>query len=140
MITIILRNAASILISVIVAILLLAAIEWLGTILHPFPADFGGTRDEVAAHVANYPAWILALLGGVGWGTAIFVASWLATRISNNRKAAFGIGVGALLLAGAIFNMAMLPYPIWYWVLELVLLPTGIYFGSKLASVQSTPH
>lgn len=140
MIKIILRNAASILISLIVAILLLAAVEWIGAILHPFPADFAQTREEVAAHVANYPAWILAVLGGVGWGTTMFVSSWLATRLSNNRNIAIGIGAGVLLLAGAIFNMAMLPYPIWYWVLELILLPLGIYFGSKLASAQSTPH
>ncbi len=126
---IIIQNAAAVLISLFIAILLLAGIEWIGIILHPFPSDFAGTREEVAQHVANSPAWILALLGGAGWAITMLVAVWLATRLSSSRHPAYGAGVGLLLLSSAIFNMLMLPYPIWYWVLNLVSLPLGIYFG-----------
>ncbi len=133
----ILLNIAAVITSVFVGILLLAAIEFLGTILYPFPSDFAGTREEVVQHVASYPVWILALLGGVGWGFTMFIATWLATRVSINRQPRYGIGVGILLLAGAVFNMAMLPYPIWYWVLEFIVLPLGLYAGVKLGTASN---
>lgn len=133
----ILQNAAAVFFSLIVALFLLALIEYVGAILHPFPDDFGGTREEVMEQVANYPPLILGILGGLGWGGTMLVATWLATRLSANRRQAYGIGVGLLLLAAALFNMSMLPYPIWYWVLELVVLPLGIFFGSKLGAFSS---
>lgn len=136
----ILQNMTAVVASIFVGILLLAAIEFLGTILYPFPSDFAGTREEVAQHVANYPVWILALLGGAGWGITMFITTGLATRLNANRLPAYGVGVGILLLAGAIFNMAMLPYPIWYWVLQVALLPLGIYLGIKVGVAQSRPH
>lgn len=127
------QNIGALLLSVVVAIFLLAGIEWIGTILHPFPADFAGTREEVAQHVANYPTGGL-FVGGLGWAITMFIATWLATRLSSNRHSAYGIGLGLLLLGGAIFNMAMLPYPFWYWLLNLILLPLGIYFGVRLGA------
>lgn len=128
MIKIVLQNIGAILLSMFVAILLLAGIEWIGTILHPFPADFAGTREEVVEHVANYPSFGL-FVGGIGWVITMFIAAWLATRINANRHPAYGIGIGLLFFAGAVFNMSMLPYPLWYWALNLIMLPAAIYFG-----------
>ncbi len=133
----ILQNAGAILLSFFVALLLLACIEWVGAaVLHPFPADFAGTREEVMQHVAIYPTWAL-FVGGIGWVITMITATWLATRLSSNRHPAYGIGIGLLLLGGAIFNMAILPYPLWFWILCLVLLPLGIYFGVRLGMQNS---
>jgi len=137
MIKTILRSTGSILLSLLVALLLLAGIEGIGAILHPFPSDFGGSRDEVMQQVANYPILILVLLGGAGWAVTMYCATWLATRLGTYRHPAHGIGVGLLLLAAAAFNMAMLPYPAWFWILELVLLPAGIYFGVRVGMAKS---
>lgn len=127
------QNIGSVILSFLVALFLLACIEWVGTILHPFPADFAGTRDEVMQHVANYPFFGL-FIGGLGWGITMFIATWLATRLSSSRNRAYGIGIGLILLSGALFNMAMLPYPIWYWILCMLLLPAGIFFGIRLGA------
>jgi len=133
----ILQNVGAILASLFVAIMLLAGIEWVGTLLHPFPADFGGTQEEVMQHVANYPFWGL-FVGGIGWAITMFVATWLATRLSSNRHLVYGISLGLLLLGGAIFNMAILPYPLWFWILCLVSLPLAIYVGVRLGVHNST--
>lgn len=130
------QNIAAALLSFSVALFLLACIEWVGTILHPFPADFAGTREEVVQHVAIYPAWSL-LVGGIGWVITMFVATWLATRLSANRSPAYGTGLGLLLLSGAIFNMTMLPYPLWFWFFCLVLLPLAIYCGVRFGKLKS---
>lgn len=78
-----LRSTAAILASLVLAIALLAAIELLGQLIYPFPADFPGTREAMMDYVANYPAWVLA----------------------------------------------MLPYPMWFWILVLIALPKGIFYG-----------
>ena len=43
-------------------------IEGIGSILHPWPEEFAGTPEEIVHQVESYPAGMLALLGGVGWG------------------------------------------------------------------------
>ena len=43
-----------------------------------------------------------------------------------------GIVVGAILFAAVAFNMAMLPYPIWFWV-NLIVFPVCCFWGIKLA-------
>ena len=37
-----------------------------------------------------------------------------------------------ILLALVVLNMSMLPYPIWFWVSNLVVFPLGFSLGAKL--------
>ena len=128
----ILRSIGSVVLSLIIAFALVAGIEGVSAVLHPFPEDFGGTREEIVAHVANYPTLLLAFLGIAGWGATMFISTWLATRLGSGRHPAHGFGVGLFLLAMVVLNMSMLPYPLWFWVLNLVVLPFSMYFGTTL--------
>ena len=128
----ILRSIGSVVLSLIIAFALVVGIEGVSAELHPFPEDFGGTREEIVAHVANYPTLLLAFLGIAGWGGTMFISTWLATRLGSGRHPAHGFGVGLFLLAMVVLNMSMLPYPLWFWVLNLVVLPFGMYFGTTL--------
>ena len=65
------RSIGSVALGLIVALILVTGVEGVSAVLHPFPEGFGGTSEEVMEHVANYPAWVLALLGGAGWGAAM---------------------------------------------------------------------
>lgn len=108
------------------------AIEVVSSIVHPFPSGVDPTDCEVCqAHVARYPAWVL-LLAVLGWGLTTFVSVWLATRLGAGRHRAHGFVVGPLLLALAVMNMSMLPYPIWFWASNLVVFPLGFYYGATL--------
>ena len=124
-------------IGAVVAGLSLAAVfvigvEWMSSILHPFPPGVDPT-DIVAcrAHVALCPAAVL-LLVILGWGFGVFVSSWLATRVGPGRHPAYGIVVGSILLLLAVTNMAMLPYPGWFWFGNLIAFPICFWFGAKL--------
>lgn len=134
MIISILRSIGAVVVSLIVALLLLIAIEGVSAILHPFPANFAGTREAMMEHVANYPAWVLALLGGAGWAATIFACSALAVRLGSARHPAPGYVSGSILFAAALFNISMLPYPVWFVVLDVIILPLGIYGGVRFAS------
>ncbi|MBI5757048.1 MAG: hypothetical protein HZA46_00860 [Planctomycetales bacterium] len=50
----------------------------------------------------------------------------------TGRHLAHGIVVGSILFVAAVANMFMLPYPIWFWGLNLVVLPGAVTLGAKL--------
>ena len=66
------------------------------------------------------------------------VSSWLATRIGLKRHPAHGIVAGSILLLLAVVNMAMLPYPIWFWILNLVVFPVCFCLGAKLGRARTS--
>jgi|APSaa5957512535_1039671.scaffolds.fasta_scaffold26187_2 hypothetical protein len=132
MINTIARSITSVALALIVAFALVVGVEGLSALLHPWPADFAGSPEEVLEQVATYPAWVLLILAGVGWGSTMLISTYLATRLSSNRHPAHGYGVGLFLLAMVVFNMSMLPYPNWLWVLNLLVLPAAAYFGTAL--------
>ena len=114
------KSVLAVILSIAVAFGLFMAIEGVGSILHPWPADFAGTSEEVARQVETYPTWVLAFLGGVGYGAIMLICTFIATRVGHNRNPWHGYGVGVFLFAMVVFNMTKLPYPIWFWVLMLV--------------------
>lgn len=138
MIGAIVRSVGSVIAGLIVALVLVIGVEGLSSILHPFPPGIDPNDFEACkAHVARYPAGVLVLLGVVLWGTTVFVSSWVATRLGTGRHLAHGLVVGAILLAAAVFNMAMLPYPSWFWI-NLIVFPIAFIWGAKLAQRRQT--
>ena len=126
------RCMGAVVIGLLAAMIFVVGVEWMSSILHPFPPGVDTSDLEVCrAHVSRYPAGVL-LLAVLGWTLGTFVSSWIATRMGHNRHPAHGIVTGAILLALAVMNMAMLPYPAWFWVLNLVAFPACGYFGSRL--------
>ena len=111
----------------------MASVEGVSAILHPSSTDFAGTPDEIILQVESYPTWVLALLGAVGWGGTMLVCTFIATRMGYNRNPLHGYGVGLFLLAMVVFYKSMLPYPGWFWAMNLTILPLAGYFGSTFA-------
>lgn len=130
------RGIWGVIVGIVVAIGLFMAIEGISAILHPYPEGFMGTKVEIAKHVTNYPIWVLTLLG-VGYGLTMFVCTFLTTCIGSvKRKLWLGYGVGALIFAMVVINLVILPYPIWYRVFMLTILPVACLGGPKLARCQ----
>jgi len=133
MIKSILWSVLAIAASLTTAFILLAAIEGVSEIYHPSPPGMDPNDMEACrAHVANYPQWLLAVFVPA-WGLTTFTSVWLATRLGAFRHFAHGVAIGSLLLIAAIANMLMLPYPLWFELANLVLIPLGIFFGIRFA-------
>ncbi len=132
MIRSLMRSTGAIIASLIVAMVLVIAVEGITTIFHPFPPGADTADQEVVrAHVEKFPHWVLAI-GVVGWGVTTFVSAWIATRLGTGRHPAHGIAIGSLLLLAAAFNMFMLPYPVWFVLANLLILPLAIFGAVKL--------
>jgi hypothetical protein len=141
MILSLLRSAGSVVAGLVVAFVPIVAAEVFSEIFYPFPAgiDPKDFNEVCKAHVARYPTWVLA--GGAAiWATAPLAGAWLATRLGTARHPAHGIVVGAILLALAAFNMALLPYPVWFPVVNALTFPLGTILGVRFAKSPRVPQ
>lgn len=121
-------------IGLFLAFVLIVAVEGFSAVVHPLPADFGGTTEELCRHVERYPPWVLAAAVPM-WAVAAFVGTWIARWIGNLCSA--GI-VGLLLVSALVFNLSELPYPIWFKAACLLAIPTAIVVGGRIAVRRKT--
>lgn len=121
----ILRTLAAVVVGMGVLILLLIGVELFSAVVHPLPEGFGGTEAEMCEHVARYPQWVLAVSVPM-WAFAAFASIWTARKIGNAPAAAT---VGLLVLAALIFNISMLPYPLWFKIISPIVVPLAILAG-----------
>ena len=62
------------------------------------------------------------------------VGAYLAALIAANNKMKFALGIGAFFIIGGIVNVYMLPSPMWFAAIDIVLayFPMA-WIGGKLA-------
>ncbi|MGP0068595.1 MAG: hypothetical protein ACLQGP_33970 [Isosphaeraceae bacterium] len=121
------RALAATSIGLFLAFVLIVGVEGFSAVVHPLPEDFGGTMEEMCRHVEKYPQWVLAVVVPM-WAVAALVGTWMARRIGNRYSS--GI-VGLLLLSALVFNLSMLPYPIWFKVVSLLVVTAATVAGSR---------
>jgi hypothetical protein len=128
------RTLAAILVGLFVALVLVVAVELVSAVVHPLPEDFGGTTEELCRHVEHYPPWGLALVVPA-WAVTALVGTWTAKRMGN--LCSFAV-VGLLVLAALVCNLAQLPYPLWFKVVNLLVVPVAMVAGSRLSTRNRT--
>ena len=85
-------------------------------------------------HVERYPRWVLAVVVPI-WAVAALVSTWIAQRIGNPYSA--GV-VGLFLLSALVFNLSMLPYPIWFKIGNLLVIPAAVVAAIRLSRRRRT--
>jgi hypothetical protein len=128
------RTLAAIFAGMFVAFLLVVAVEYFSSVVQLVPEGFAGTMEEMCKHVERYPNWVLAVVVPA-WGVTAFAGTWAAQRIGNLWSFAI---VGALLLAGLVFNISKLPYPIWFKIANLLVIPSAIVLGHRWSTRRKT--
>ena len=122
------RTILAVIAGMALALVLVIAVEILSSIVHPVPPDFKETMEEMCQHVAKYPHWVLGVVV-ILWSATTFISTWVATKIG---RSVAGIVVAVLLLSAIAFNVAMLPYAMWF----KVVMPSGslvaCYLGARL--------
>jgi hypothetical protein len=130
----VLRCMGAIIVGMIVALVFVVAVELFSAVVHPVPPGFKGTTEQMCLHVERYPTWVLALVVPA-WAGAAFAGTWISGRIGNRMCA---ICVGLLLIAAVVFNVSKLPYPNWFKIANLLVVPAAIFLGSRL-SIRQRP-
>lgn len=123
----VLRSVGAVAAGIVVASVLVVAVEFFSAAVHPPPEGFQGTFDEVCQLVERYPHWVLAV-GALAWSAAAFAATWVAARIGNRWA---GTVVALLLGCAIVLNLASLPYALWFKTVMLVCFPIACYLGIR---------
>lgn len=116
---------SGVLLGTVVALALLTAVEFYSSIVHPVPPGFGETMEAMCQHVANYPTWVLATAVPM-WAATAFASVWVAGRVGGRSA---GVLIALLLFVALVFNISMLPYPIWFKGAELLTVPAAEAIG-----------
>lgn len=103
---------------VIVAFLLVAASDWISSILFPIRGIDTSDPDALATYIAQMPLAAKLIVAG-GWFIAPLAGAWLALRIADWPPA--GWIVTAVFLAAGVMNQVALPHPLWMQVCAVVL-------------------
>ncbi len=128
-----LRKIAAVLLGVITAFVLVAAIQKLGQLVFPPPADLSLKDPERwRAYVAALPpgpfffvlaAWALGTLGGGG----------VAARVAGEKSLFYAAIVGAVVMIASIAQLVAVPHPLWFTVAAFILIPAAAYAAAQLA-------
>jgi len=131
----IIRNILAVIAGLLVGGALNMALVTLGPMVVPVPSGADITTMEglkATMHLMT-PANFLFPFLAHALGT--FVGALLAAFIAASRKMWFALIIGACFLVGGIMNVFMLPSPLWFTLLDLIVayIPMG-YLGGKLVA------
>lgn len=115
---------------ILIAIFILAGIEYLDGLLYPLPADID--PDDAAAIAVIIPNMPLPakLIVVSAWFAGAFGGAWMALRITDWRWS--GVIVTLFVIAGGVLNFLELPHPVWMQVCAVVLPLAGGWLAARL--------
>jgi len=127
-----LRSVLAVVFGLILGAAVILAVQALGHQVYPIPEGLD-VRDPEAlkAYVAEAPVGVLLFvlaayaLGSFAGGA---FAGWYARRA----PATHGLIVGAVLLAGGVANLLMIPHPAWFAVACVAVFVPAAYLGARL--------
>jgi len=128
-----LRNVLAALAGFIVALLVIAGVQYISSILFPMPEGIDlQSAEEIRQWVETLPiaALFLVLLS---YALGSFLGGMAIGIIAKNKAVAIAIGVGILLTLAGISNLLVIPHPLWFTVINLVLYVPLTIFGAKTA-------
>jgi ABC-type uncharacterized transport system permease subunit len=134
MVRFVLRTVLATLAGFVASFALVIGVEIFSNIVYPLPSDVSHDHEAICRHVANYPAWVLTLVVGA-WGLTAAIGTWISQKLGNVYSSSV---LGLFLLGGVGLNISMLPYPIWFKVVIMIVMPIAAISGCRLAVPPTT--
>lgn len=107
-------------------------VETINHILYPYPVGMKANDMEAFKLYIEKLPFLGKFLVIVGYAFGALVSGFVATKISKNEKPTAAIIGGLIFLSFTIYNMVVLPTPIWFWVLGILVWGL-VLVGYKLA-------
>jgi hypothetical protein len=130
------RSILAVILGFVAAGVVMMAIESVnGRVLYPELGKMAGgmtDREQVRALMASAPvgAFLVVLFG---WALGSLVGGFVAAWIGRNAPMRHALVLGGLLTLAGIGNNLMLPPPLWFWIVSLVVFFPATYAGARLA-------
>lgn len=127
-----LRTLSGLAAGLAVAMVTVIIVETIGHQLFPPPRGYDMTQASAAALPVSTLVWPV-----IAWFLGSLAGSALAVHLS--RRGWTGWAVAALVLAGTIFNFAMIAHPMWVMIAGAIAPFLGGWFGQQLAARTRRP-
>jgi hypothetical protein len=130
------RAVLGVIVGIIVAFVCVQAAEMITHQLYPFPP--GADMHDMATikkFVATLPMTALVLVLG-GWLVGTLLGTFTAAKIGRSRVPAYVVGV--LLLCGGVANSFVIPQPVWFTAVSVVIFVAVPFVGIALAKPPQT--
>lgn len=127
------RLVLAIVAGLVVAVICVAALEMLGHMVFPPPADLdAGDPADVALMMEMVPAGALLFVVGA-WFVGALAGAWTANAIAHRSMA--GWIVAGFIIVGAVVTMVMIPHPAWLWACGILLPVLAAWIAGKATRV-----
>jgi hypothetical protein len=126
------RSLAGTFAGVVTAFVLVLAIESAGLPLFPPPAGMDPLDTEsIRQHLSEiHPGSFVMVL--VAWTAAAIAGPWVARRVAGDAPAWPSLSVALLFLALCVYNLVVVPSPLWMKVAAIVLVPIATWLGFRI--------
>ena len=120
------------LLGVISAWVVIMLFEFAGASVYP-PSPGSDLRDpdQLRTYIDSAPAAAMAFVLA-GWAAGAFLGGWVAAKLSHRHRLGVALAVGAVVLAGVAANAMMVPHPVWFTVLGLLLPMPAAWLAARL--------
>lgn len=114
----------------------ITVLQSIGHQIYPPPEGIDPADREAFAEIVRQmpvPALLMVLLA---YAVGTFFGAWLAARIAGRPFPALLVG-GVMMLAG-ISNLALVPHPLWFMVLSVLVFVPSAWLASRVAGPYSS--
>jgi len=133
-----LRKVGAGIAGIVVAVVLVFIFESIGHTIWPAPDDLDtGDADVMRAYVETLPLGAM-LTVAIAWFAGALGGTFAACRLGTARPLVYALLVGGFMTSGAIFNLTIIPHPIWFSALGLVGIFVGTWLGLVLGTQKET--
>jgi hypothetical protein len=133
------RSVGAVLAGIMVAMILMIALEMLSSHLFPLPPGVDlHDHESIRQHIDSLPMGAFAIVL-VAWAVGSFAGSWVAARLAGRARLIHGLVIGVFFLAASVMNMLMIPHPLWMEISAVFALAGPSYLGARLAAAGPPP-
>ncbi len=128
------RKILAVVFGVVVAVVLIIAIEALGHTVYPVPDGLDLANPEVLkAYMIDAPIAALLLVLGA-WLVAALVGGLSACFIAKESPLVYSAIIGGLVLMGTVINLISIPHPLWFSITSVVAIIVTIFVTGRLGA------
>lgn len=123
------KNALAIVAGLLAAFVVFAAIEGLSGIIHPPPPGLDLKNPEMMKEYISALPLSAKIMVLAAYLIGSLVAGMVVAKVSKSSDKKLPIIVGSILTVLAIINLSMIPSPIWFIVINLLIYIPFVLLG-----------
>lgn len=126
------KKIAAVLAGIISAGFAVFLVQAIGQYFYPLPEGTDSADIEALKLYVQYAPFMALFFVIISYFFGALVSGFVSTKVANDGKLVYAAICAVFFLMASIYNMFMLPTPIWFWILG-ILVWGFVFVGYQLA-------